>query len=632
MAPLDGSSSSSSMRQRWGHGIDIRSADEADITQYTEWRISVYEGMVWRRPEDLVDYYADDFKDFTRDTFNICPSDVLKRLRDCLRKNGIYVRKGRGVQIANELYKAVHEDSPWPDDDDPDDDDPDDNDPDSDSDQSITTFGTIDGRDMLKNLADQSTYHILTKDINTRGNNDHSFAYTTGVENKYNQKEFYDIVIDTASNWSTIYGQYMKYENIEFDESKIGAINVQFGMVRMITINPPPTGRTMFHVVDTDTPIILCLRNMNQLGIYFDSHPMHGKSPGQFLHDNVDFNYPIYVDMIHIDSHLLLHVVAIHCLQNLDKSDDPPGYVLTFDNGITITQNRQIDKTTPLRLDKPVSKTDFIAQRARGAYIASVCQPQASFTFSFSAQTPEPGLDYAKVLNKCLTWQKNNKQGLKFIKLDLNTLKVVAFTDSSFANNDDYSSQIGFVIVLADGDNNANIVHWSSIKCKRVTRSVLASELYALTYGFDIAAVIKATLTKILKPRKNKDTIPLVICIDSKSLYDCLVKLGTTREKRLMVDLMCLRQAYERREIAEILWIDGNRNPADAMTKATPCGALKALVASNKVDLAVDGWVKRGWNGKKADRLIFTLSWFWIVFFTFPKIASVGTYHFLYIP
>jgi hypothetical protein len=175
----------------------------------------------------------------------------------------------------------------------------------------------------------------------------------------------------------------------------------------------------------------------------------------------------------------------------------------------------------------------------------------------------------------------------------LNTLKVVAFTDSSFANNDDYSSQIGFVIVLADGDNNANIVHWSSIKCKRVTRSVLASELYALTYGFDIAAVIKATLTKILKPRKNKDTIPLVICIDSKSLYDCLVKLGTTREKRLMVDLMCLRQAYERREIAEILWIDGNRNPADAMTKATPCGALKALVASNKVDLAVDGWVER---------------------------------------
>jgi len=117
-----------------------------------------------------------------------------------------------------------------------------------------------------------------------------------------------------------------------------------------------------------------------------------------------------------------------------------------------------------------------------------------------------------------LTWQKN-KQGLKFIKLDLNTLKVVAFTDSSFANNNDHSSQIGFVIALADDDNNANIVHWSSIKCKRVTRSVLALELFALTHGFDITSVIKATLAKILKPWKNDDAILLVMCIDSKSLY-----------------------------------------------------------------------------------------------------------------
>jgi hypothetical protein len=177
--------------------------------------------------------------------------------------------------------------------------------------------------------------------------------------------------------------------------------------------------------------------------------------------------------------------------------------------------------------------------------------------------------------------------------LDMNTLKVVAFTDSSFANNSDHSSQIGFVIVLADGSNNANIVHWSSIKCKRVRRSVLASELYALTHGFDTASIIKATMTKILRPWRGDELIPLTVCIDSKSLYDCLVKLGTTHEKRLMIDLMCLRQSYERREITEIVWIKGDKNPADAMTKLTPCGALRDLVATNKVDLVVDGWVER---------------------------------------
>ena len=74
-------------------------------------------------------------------------------------------------------------------------------DPDPNSDQSITTLGTIDGCDMLfEKLANQSTYHILAKDINTHDNDD-SFAYTTHeVENKYTQKELDNIIIDTVSN------------------------------------------------------------------------------------------------------------------------------------------------------------------------------------------------------------------------------------------------------------------------------------------------------------------------------------------------------------------------------------------------------------------------------------------------
>ena len=85
----------------------------------------------------------------------------------------------------------------------------------------------------------------------------------------------------------------------------------------------------------------------------------------------------------------------------------------------------------------------------------------------------------------------------------------------------------------------------------------------------------------------------MVLCTDSKSLYDCLVKLGTTQEKRLMVDLMCLRQAYERREITEIKWISGGTNPADAITKSKPYSALKTLVDTNKLDLQVTEWVER---------------------------------------
>jgi hypothetical protein len=137
-----------------------------------------------------------------------------------------------------------------------------------------------------------------------------------------------------------------------------------------------------------------------------------------------------------------------------------------------------------------------------------------------------------------------------------------------------------------------NIVHWNSIKCKRVTRSVLASELYGMVSGFDNAIAISTTLNQIVRNLKLPN-IPVIICTDSKSLYDCLVKLGTTMEKRLMIDVMSLREAYERREITEIRWINGKDNPADAFTKRTANTALSQLIRTNKLSIYVEAHVDR---------------------------------------
>lgn len=224
--------------------------------------------------------------------------------------------------------------------------------------------------------------------------------------------------------------------------------------------------------------------------------------------------------------------------------------------GLAITQKKQIKKIQ--LLEKTFTKEDDVQQCARGAYIATVSQPQAAFALSYAAQITEPTSDDADFLNRCLLWQTLGK-GLNFVELDSSTLRLLAFTDSSFANNRDLTSQIGYVIVLADAKNIANIIHWQSVKCRRVTRSVLASELYALSLGFDIAATKKSTINQIFSHSTLDNKIPLNVCVDSKSLFDCLVKLGTTQEKRLMIDLHYLRQSYERREVTEILWIDGNK-------------------------------------------------------------------------
>ena len=102
-----------------------------------------------------------------------------------------------------------------------------------------------------------------------------------------------------------------------------------------------------------------------------------------------------------------------------------------------------------------------------------------------------------------------------------------------------------------------------------------------MAHGFDTGAAIKATIKKILQLER----LPITLCTDSKSLYDYLVKLKTTQEKRFIVDLMCLQQSYKRREIAKIKWINKGSNPIDAMTKSKPCQALKDLIDINTVKL-----------------------------------------------
>lgn len=74
--------------------------------------------------------------------------------------------------------------------------------------------------------------------------------------------------------------------------------------------------------------------------------------------------------------------------------------------------------------------------------------------------------------------------------------------------------------------------------------------------GIDMAISVSTTLNRIMLQLKL-NPIPVVLCTDSFSLYECMVKLGTTKEKRLMIDIMAIRQSYERRELSEIRWIAG---------------------------------------------------------------------------
>src|SRR2546430_11169299 len=104
------------LAHKWRRGCTPDNLSDVDIVEFTRWRTEKYRDST-RTGSDLSDIFADDFEQFTKETFNQCDSDTLHGLRDLLRSRGVYVRRGRGVRAAKELADLVQKDTQWPEDD-----------------------------------------------------------------------------------------------------------------------------------------------------------------------------------------------------------------------------------------------------------------------------------------------------------------------------------------------------------------------------------------------------------------------------------------------------------------------------------------------------------------------------------
>ena len=153
----------------------------------------------------------------------------------------------------------------------------------------------------------------------------------------------------------------------------------------------------------------------------------------------------------------------------------------------------------------------------------------------------------------------NLDKGITYILLNLQYTKLFVFVNSSFANNKDFSSQIRYLIILANKIFtefnkfilSGNLIYYSSTKSKRVTRSVLALEIYGIVRGVNMAIAVNTTI-HIITEQLDLPKTSIVVCTNLYLLYKCLVKLGTTKEKRLIINIIVLQQLYERRQVNKI--------------------------------------------------------------------------------
>lgn len=111
---------------------------------------------------------------------------------------------------------------------------------------------------------------------------------------------------------------------------------------------------------------------------------------------------------------------------------------------------------------------------------------------------------------------------------------------------------------------NAIILNYSSLKCKSVARSVLATALYAFVLRLDHKITVRIAL------QKDRQSFSTTEKVNGFKFFNDLITLNTNSEKRIFIDLSMLRQSYENRKISEVTWIPENQNPADDLIRPCP--------------------------------------------------------------
>ena len=88
---------------------------------------------------------------------------------------------------------------------------------------------------------------------------------------------------------------------------------------------------------------------------------------------------------------------------------------------------------------------------------------------------------------------------IKIAKLELESLRVIGFSDASFASNADFTCQLGYIFFLADASNNAIPTIFKSYKARRVTRSVMSAEVMSFSDMFDVCYTFLEDLRTLIK-------------------------------------------------------------------------------------------------------------------------------------
>ena len=156
---------------------------------------------------------------------------------------------------------------------------------------------------------------------------------------------------------------------------------------------------------------------------------------------------------------------------------------------------------------------------------------------------------------------------IKFKSLgNIKTCSITAYSDAALGNLPGGSSQGGFIIFLHGENGNVIPMSWRSRKIKRVVRSTLSAETMAFIEAAKQSFFIRAIISE-LHGFDNKMILSINMLKVNKSLFDSIHSTKTVEDKRLLIDISCIRNKLAESEIHKVTWITAENQLADCLTK-----------------------------------------------------------------
>lgn len=253
------------------------------------------------------------------------------------------------------------------------------------------------------------------------------------------------------------------------------------------------------------------------------------------------------------------------------------GFNVTIGQEMYIRQIKPIVvQSTKLSADMPLVESQVRAYRSLVgslAWAASQTRPDFSFDVcDLSVKCKHPTLADALRANKVLKKLHGNdnlrlRYAMKGFSWDSGCLNV--FSDASFANLPDGSSQGGWVVMLCDANHHA-LIDWQSKKLQRVAKSTLTAETLACVEAIGSALLLREVFYHCIGKH-----LPIECFSDNQSLVAAVHSTNTLSEKRLRIEMAELRELVDKKTV-KICWIPAERQIADCLTKKD-ASALKLI-------------------------------------------------------